>query len=49
MSIVEENLEMLDPTPNIHQLFLEFDGKFFGGTLAANGRVAVEWSPRMTS
>ena len=47
MSIVDKQLELVDPNPNIHQLFVEFDNTFFWGTLASSG-VAVDWSTRMT-
>ncbi len=47
LSIVDKNLEMVDPNPNIHQLFVEFDQMFFWGTLTSTG-VAVDWSARMT-
>ena len=47
LSIVDKQLELVDPNPNIHQLFVEFDNTFFWGTLAASG-VAVDWSVRMT-
>lgn len=44
-SIVDEEWEYLDPTPDIHVLFLEFDDRFFGSKLKS---VVVKWSPRMT-
>ena len=47
LSIVSQELELIDPTPDIHQLFVDFDDKFFWGKLAASG-VAVNWSARMT-
>lgn len=45
--IVDEHWELTDPNPNIHQLFVKYDGLFFGGKLVASG-VAVDWSTRMT-
>lgn len=44
-SIVDEEWEYLDPTPDIYALFIQFDDRFFGGTLKS---VTVKWSPRMT-
>jgi hypothetical protein len=44
-SIVDEEWEYLDPTPDIHSLFLQFDDRFFGSQLRS---VIVKWSPRMT-
>lgn len=38
-------LETLDPNPDIHGLFLEFDSAFFDSTLRA---CEVKWSKRMT-
>ena len=45
LSPVDPALELLDPNPNIHQLFQLFDTQFFWGKLVA---VEVKWSPRMT-
>ena len=45
LSPVDAKLELLDPNPNIHQLFQIFDKQFFWGKLLA---VEVKWSPRMT-
>ena len=45
MSLVDPRWEMLDPSPNIHALFLEFNRTYFWGKLAA---IEVKWSPRMT-
>ena len=44
-SIVDEEWEYLDPTPDIHSLFLQFDDRFFGSQLRS---VILKWSPRMT-
>lgn len=46
-SVVDESLELLDPTPDIQQLFLEFDQSYFWGELS-NHCVVWEWSSRMT-
>uniref|UniRef100_A0A8R1DT24 Protein with SprT-like domain at the N terminus n=1 Tax=Caenorhabditis japonica TaxID=281687 RepID=A0A8R1DT24_CAEJA len=43
-SLVDPSFELLDPTPDIHALFMQFDGLFFGGALAC---CEVKWSPRM--
>lgn len=45
-SLVDPQWEFIDPTPDIHVLFLQFNDRFFWGKL--NG-VEVKWSPRMTS
>ncbi len=45
--IVDKEWELVDPTPNIHRLFVEYDSMFFGSSLTDNG-VAVDWSKRMT-
>ena len=45
LSPIDPALELSDPNPNIHELFREFDQRFFWGALAA---VEVKWSPRMT-
>ncbi|XP_071963338.1 uncharacterized protein [Antedon mediterranea] len=45
LSIVDERWEMLDPTPDVRAMFIEFDNTFFKGKLAG---VEVKWSPRMT-
>lgn len=44
-SIVDEEWEYLDPTPDIHALFLQFNVRFFNGKLES---VIVAWSSRMT-
>ena len=46
-SIVDSQLELTDPNPNIHQLFVQYDAMFFWKKLVSSG-VAVRWSPRMT-
>ena len=45
--IVDERWELLDPHPNIHDLFVLFDAMFFERRLV-NAGVEVRWSPRMT-
>lgn len=45
LSIVDESWEMLDPSPDVRAMFLDFNDKFFWGKL---GGVEVKWSPRMT-
>lgn len=44
-SIVDECWETIDPTPDIREMFLEFNDTYFQGTLAG---CEVKWSPRMT-
>jgi len=45
MSIVDPSWELIDPVPDIRQLFVQFNGAFFDGLLAG---VEVKWSSRMT-
>lgn len=45
LSIVDESWEMLDPSPDVRAMFLEFNDMFFWGKLSG---VEVKWSPRMT-
>lgn len=45
-SLVDPQWEFIDPTPDIHVLFLQFNDRFFWGKLHT---VEVRWSPRMTS
>ncbi|KAJ7342248.1 hypothetical protein JRQ81_009946 [Phrynocephalus forsythii] len=45
LSVVDEAWELLDPSPDIRGLFLQFNETLFWGRLAA---VEVKWSPRMT-
>lgn len=45
--IVDERWELLDPHPNVHDLFVQFDAMFFDRKLV-NAGVEVRWSPRMT-
>ena len=44
-SLVDPAWEMIDPSPDIRQLFLQFNQEYFDGLL---GGVEVRWSPRMT-
>ncbi|KAK9885882.1 hypothetical protein WA026_013757 [Henosepilachna vigintioctopunctata] len=43
-SIVDPSWEVIDPTPDVHRLFIVFNKKFFWGTLDS---VCVSWSKRM--
>lgn len=45
LSPVDPSWELIDPTPNIHALFFEFDREYFFNSL---GSVSVSWSSRMT-
>ncbi|KAM3861492.1 DNA-dependent metalloprotease SPRTN [Diretmus argenteus] len=45
LSIVDESWEMMDPSPDVRAMFLEFNHMFFWGKLSG---VEVKWSPRMT-
>ncbi|NWS58455.1 SPRTN protein, partial [Chunga burmeisteri] len=45
LSVVDEAWELVDPNPDIHRLFTQFNEMFFWGCL---GSVAVSWSSRMT-
>lgn len=45
LSLVDPSWEMLDPNPNIFDLFLTFNHQFFWERLLG---VEVKWSPRMT-
>ncbi|XP_023285764.1 sprT-like domain-containing protein Spartan isoform X2 [Seriola lalandi dorsalis] len=45
LSIVDESWEILDPSPDVRAMFLEFNDMFFWGKLSG---VEVKWSPRMT-
>ena len=44
-SIIAPEWEDLDPTPDLHALFLQFNEQFFWGRLSG---CEVKWSPRMT-
>uniref|UniRef100_A0A2K6VLF4 Protein with SprT-like domain at the N terminus n=1 Tax=Onchocerca volvulus TaxID=6282 RepID=A0A2K6VLF4_ONCVO len=45
-SLVDPIWEVIDPTPNLHALFQQYDDTYFNGALAA---CEVKWSSRMTS
>ena len=45
LKIIDERWELIDPTPDIHQLFNQFNHEFFYEKLSS---VFVEWSQRMT-
>ncbi|OAD46963.1 hypothetical protein WN48_06231 [Eufriesea mexicana] len=45
-TLIDQTLELLDPTPNIYTLFVQFNERFFWNVLLP---VEVKWSPRMTS
>ncbi|XP_030577384.1 DNA-dependent metalloprotease SPRTN [Archocentrus centrarchus] len=45
LSIVDASWEMLDPSPDVRAMFLEFNDMFFWSKLCG---VEVKWSPRMT-
>lgn len=45
LSVVDEAWELLDPSPDVHALFVHFNQTLFWGKLEA---VTVSWSPRMT-
>ncbi|KJH52138.1 hypothetical protein DICVIV_01603 [Dictyocaulus viviparus] len=44
--LTNPDLELTDPCPDIHTLFIDFNDRFFEGTLA---RCEVKWSSRMFS
>jgi hypothetical protein len=44
-SLVDPYWEVTDPNPDVRALFLQFNDRFFWGSLAG---VEVRWSPRMT-
>lgn len=45
LSLVDESWELVDPTPDLQALFVQFNDRFFWGQLEA---VEVKWSRRMT-
>lgn len=45
-TLIDQTLELIDPTPNIHTLFVQFNERFFWNVLLP---VEVKWSNRMTS
>lgn len=46
-NLVDASHELVDPNPNIHDLFVNFDHQFFWSTLTSRACV-VEWSKTMT-
>ncbi|XP_049763995.1 DNA-dependent metalloprotease SPRTN-like [Schistocerca cancellata] len=46
VTLIDPSFEYIDPTPDVHAMFLQFNSRFFWGKLYA---VEVRWSPRMTS
>ena len=44
-SIVDDCWETIDPTPDIRDLFLQFNEQYFQGRLSC---CEVKWAPRMT-
>ncbi|KAK2579021.1 hypothetical protein KPH14_002815 [Odynerus spinipes] len=45
-TLIDQTLELIDPTPNIYTLFVQFNARFFWNVLLP---VEVKWSNRMTS
>ncbi|KAK2503269.1 hypothetical protein MC885_016649 [Smutsia gigantea] len=45
LSVVDASWELVDPTPDLQALFVQFNDRFFWGQLEA---VEVKWSTRMT-
>lgn len=45
VSVVDDSWELIDPIPDVRQLFLQFNDAYFKGLLSS---VEVRWSPRMT-
>lgn len=45
LSLVDASWELVDPTPDLQALFVQFNDQFFWGHLEA---VEVKWSKRMT-
>lgn len=45
-SLTDPSWELIDPTPDIHMLFMAFNEKYFWNKLLA---VCVSWSKRMTT
>lgn len=46
LNLVDPSYELIDPTPDLHSTFVQFNTQFFDGALAA---CTVEWSKRMTA
>ncbi|KAI8422820.1 hypothetical protein MSG28_006565 [Choristoneura fumiferana] len=47
INLADPELELIDPTPNVHNMFIQFDQMFFSTKLAS--RAVVRWSKRMYS
>ncbi|XP_032680141.1 sprT-like domain-containing protein Spartan isoform X2 [Odontomachus brunneus] len=45
-TLIDRTLELIDPTPNIYTLFVQFNARFFWNVLCP---VEVKWSNKMTS
>ena len=45
--VASDQLELLDPTPDIHLLFQLFDRRWFQGRLCASKQVFLRWSTRL--
>jgi len=46
MNLVDSRLELTDPNPDVHELFVFYNDLFFYGVL---GACTVEWNNKMTS
>jgi hypothetical protein len=44
-TIVDKSWDLIDPTPDLRALFVEFNQRYFWGALES---VEVRWSPRMS-
>ena len=44
-TLIDQTLEIIDPTPNVYTLFMQFNERFFQNKLLS---VQVKWSPQMT-
>lgn len=47
MNLADPELELVDPTPSVHSLFIHFDAVFFWAKLAE--KAVVRWSKKMYS
>uniref|UniRef100_A0A1I7YH07 Transposase n=1 Tax=Steinernema glaseri TaxID=37863 RepID=A0A1I7YH07_9BILA len=46
IGLTDPQWELIDPTPDIFAMFVQFDRRFFWNSL---GRCEVKWSKRMTT
>ena len=46
MNVCDPSLELIDPSPDVHKLFVEYDNLFFNGVIQK--RTIVKWSKRLT-